>query len=236
VNDRRIEISDYLLGELSPEDRAEAERRIREDREYRAEVERLRPVVESLEELPREAWEAPQPPPLRAPGPRPLAPPERRPDRRSAPWRRRFSLSPAVAATAAVLLVGAGTGVGVLVAGDGSGEPNGRGETVSLRPLGSAAGGASGTAQLADAGGGEAVVRVSGLPRSRDSDYYELWLLNAPDDLISLGSFRVPGSGDAEVRVPLPADPRRFRFLDISLEPVDGGAGHSGRSVLRART
>ena len=38
---RRVEVSDYLLGELSPEDRLEAERLIREDPDFRTEVERL---------------------------------------------------------------------------------------------------------------------------------------------------------------------------------------------------
>ena len=53
----RIQPSDYLLGELSGDDRAEAERMLREDPAFRAQVERLTPLVGTLSELPGEAWE-----------------------------------------------------------------------------------------------------------------------------------------------------------------------------------
>ena len=69
---------------------------------------------------------------------------------------------------------------------------------------------------------------------SADGNFYELWLLNSADDLVSLGSFRVPASGEADVTVPLPADPEGFAALDISAEPDDGDPAHSTRSVLRA--
>ena len=74
----------------------------------------------------------------------------------------------------------------------------------------------------------------AGSQPSNGGDFYELWLLNSPDDLVSLGSFRVPASGDVDVTVPLPADPDRFAALDVSVEPPDGNPAHSSRSVLRA--
>jgi anti-sigma-K factor RskA len=77
-------------------------------------------------------------------------------------------------------------------------------------------------------------VRVTGLPPSRGGRFYELWLLGAEGELVSLGSFRVPASGEADISVPLPADPGRFAALDVSVEPADGDPGHSKRSVLRA--
>ena len=74
------------------------------------------------------------------------------------------------------------------------------------------------------------------MPASRPGEYYELWLLDGPGKLVSLGSFRVPPSGEARVEVPMPADPRLFRFVDISVERLDEGPEHSGLSVMRART
>ena len=85
-------------------------------------------------------------------------------------------------------------------------------------------------------GGDRLEVDVSGLPASQGGDRYELWLLNSPDDLVSLGSFRVGESGAASVQVPLPVPPEQFAFIDVSVEPGDGNPAHSGNSVLRAPT
>ncbi|MBK5117003.1 MAG: hypothetical protein JJE23_08815 [Thermoleophilia bacterium] len=46
-------------------------------------------------------------------------------------------------------------------------------------------------AELIGAGGGEAAVDVSGLGASAPGEFYALWLLTSPDDLVSLGSFKV---------------------------------------------
>ena len=93
-------------------------------------------------------------------------------------------------------------------------------------------GDAHGEARLAS---GAATVDVSGLPPSARGQFYELWLLNSADDLVALGSFRVPASGDARVTVPVPGDPAGYRFVDLSVEPDDGDPAHSGDSVLRGR-
>ena len=78
-------------------------------------------------------------------------------------------------------------------------------------------------------------MRVTGLEPSADGEFYELWLLNSADDLVSLGSFDVPASGEIEVTVPVPSGAEdSFAALDISVEPGDGKPAHSGRSVLRA--
>jgi hypothetical protein len=53
---------------------------------------------------------------------------------------------------------------------------------------------------------------------------------------VSLGSFRVGPDGRATLEVPLPVDPSRYRFLDVSVEPDDGDPSHSSRSILRGRT
>ncbi len=218
----RVDASDYLLGELSEADRAAADQRLREDPAFAAQVERLRPLVRDLRDLPPEAWQAID----HAASP---APPALRGARR---WPR---LRLAMAAGAACLaLIGAGIGVGAaLFAGKESGPASA--STVVLRPVAPRASRATGTASL-DESDARATVRVSGLPPSAPTSYYELWLMDGPERLVSLGSFRVPASGDATVSVPLPVDARLFHFIDISLEPIDGGPEHSGVSLLRAPT
>ena len=216
---RAIEPADYLLDELEPAERAEAERMMREDPEFRSAVERLRPVVEQLAELPSAGWEGVGlPAPTSAPQTAPAGP----------FWTVRRGL----AVAASLVLVAAGVAAGALIFGD---DDDGAviGQSVSLDPLGPASDAAEATGQVASEAGGEAQLDVSGLSPSDEDQYYELWLLNDAEQLISLGSFRVPDSGRAEVRVPLPVDPASFRYLDVSLERVDEGPGHSGVSVLR---
>ncbi len=53
---------------------------------------------------------------------------------------------------------------------------------------------------------------------------------------IPVASFAIGADGAARVRVPLPADPNRFRYYDISRQRVGGGTRHSTESVLRAPT
>ncbi len=242
---RRIEVSDYLLGELSPEDLLEAERLMREDPGFRADIERLRPVVSQIRELPPHAWEELEPPPLRMPadarpaGRAPSAP------RSSAPrfgfLRDRISLRPAIAAACSLALLAVGIGAGLAL--DSGGGGNGEvvaGQSVSLEPIGTADAGATGTAMLASSvtpassGSGEATLTLTGMRPSAPGTYYELWLLNTPTDLVSLGSFQVPKSGDTTITVPLPESPSRYRYLDISVELDDGDPGHSGKSVMRS--
>jgi anti-sigma-K factor RskA len=218
----REQLSDYLLGELSAAEAQGFEAALADDPALRAEVERLRPVVGRLEGLERSAWESeeslPPLPSLPKPGPRSW-------------WRRPLVLRPVAAAAVAAVLLGLGV-AGGLLAGGGD-DAGGGGREVALAPVEPLGGAASGTATFAR-GDGEATLRVSGLPPSRGGEFYELWLLNSPDDLVSLGSFSVPASGQVQVTVPLPADPSRFAALDVSVEPPDGNPAHSKRSVLRA--
>lgn len=232
-----IDISGYLLGELSAEERAEAERMIRDDPELRARVERLRPVVGRLEALPAEAWQEAHPPPLvlgereAAPGAASAGSTEGRRWR----WPRSLTLRPATVALASLAFLVAGLGAGLLL-GDGS-EPAGEVEqTLALDPVPPRGEAASGSAEVIGVDRGEAVVDVAGLKPSAPDEFYELWLLTSPDDLVSIGSFKVDDSGSASVRVPLPVDPSEFEFIDLSIERTDGDASHSGRSVLRGPT
>ena len=228
-----IEVSDYLLGELSGEELAEAERLMHEDPDFRAQVERLAPVVGHLDELPEEAWQQSDPPPL--PSLTDRGTPDPAPKR--AWWPRELVLRPAFASVAAVVLIALGIGVGLLVSDVGS--PGGDGTSVALEPVVPAEGQANGSATFVSDPDGEPAeieVAISDLDPSAPSEHYELWLLTSPNDLVSLGSFRVPDSGTAEFRVPVPVDPGEFQFVDISLEDNDGDASHSGRSILRAPT
>jgi anti-sigma-K factor RskA len=115
------------------------------------------------------------------------------------------------------------------VAGDDGADVSGR--VVTLAPVEPLGGDARGTATLS---GRTATVRLSGLQPTRDGQFYELWLLNSPDDLVSLGSFAVPASGEIDVSVPVPGDAGSFSAFDVSREPPDGNPAHSSKSVLRA--
>jgi hypothetical protein len=215
---------DYLTGELGPEERAAFEA----DPARVAEAERLRPIVTRLESLEREEWDPPEAPALVLPRrPEPEPEPARAPRRR----RRVLALRPLVAAGLALLLLAIGVGAGRLL-GEGGGPDRGR--VLALDPVEPAGGAAHGTATILGRAGGRARFIVRGLKPSANGGFYELWLMNSADDLVSLGSFRVPASGKAEVTVPLPADPDGFAALDISAEPADGNPAHSASSVLRA--
>ena len=210
---------DYLLGELAPEERAAFEA----DPARVADAERLRPIVTRLESLEREEWDPPEAPALVLPAARePRTTPRRR--------RRVLTLRPLVAAGLALLLLAIGVGAGRLLDQSGGRE---RGRVLALDPVEPAGGSAHGTATIL-AHGGRARFVVRGLKPSANGGFYELWLMNSADDLVSLGSFRVPASGKAVVTVPLPADPDGFAALDISAEPADGNPAHSASSVLRA--
>jgi anti-sigma-K factor RskA len=222
------DIVDYLLGELTPDARAELERRMREDPAFRREVERMRPVVTELEALPPDAWERRGAPPLPDLPPLPATPAdERRPPRRPA-WR------PVAAVAACAALIAAGLGIGALVFGGG--DDVATGPAIALAPVGDAGAAASGEARVVSADDGGLRLRVSGLDPSGQGGFYELWLLDGPERLVSLGAFRVPATGATEVTVPLPVDVADFRFVDVSAEPEDGDPGHSGVSVLRGPT
>ena len=104
---------------------------------------------------------------------------------------------------------------------------------IALAPVEPLGGRASGTATFASSGE-RATVHLTGLPPSGVGEFYELWLLNSADDLVALGSFAVPASGEVDVTVPVPGDAGDFAALDVSVEPADGDPAHSSRSVLRA--
>jgi hypothetical protein len=76
-------------------------------------------------------------------------------------------------------------------------------------------------------------VDVQYLPPTDSKHYYELWLMTTPIRLVSVAAFRVDGSGNARLSLPLPAAPERYRYLNISLQRTGAGAGISSQSMLR---
>lgn len=214
----------YLLDELQGPERRAFESRLGSDPRLRAEVEALRPVIGRLDRLGAGAWDTPDPPP--APPVPVTAPPALR---ARGP---RYTVPAWGLAVAACTLIGLGAVAGGLLRGSGESTGTGNRIVVTLRPVD----GRLGASGVVSFGRDDAVVRVEGLARAAASDHYELWLLTSPTDLVSLGSFRVPATGTVELRVPLPGDPRAFRYVDVSLEPGDGDPRHSQHSVLRAPT
>jgi Anti-sigma-K factor rskA len=178
----------------------------------------LQDLERHLEQLPREGWHPPAPPPAPWPGERPR--------------RTRRTLVPALAGA---LLLCAGISIGLLASGGGNGS-DGNPVRATLSPVGGRGAGASGVVELRPRAGGTARVALSGLRPSTRTDFYELWLLGDDGGVVSLGSVRVPASGRARLMVDLPVDPRRFRYLDVSREPADGDPSHSTISVLRGRS
>ncbi|HSJ74392.1 MAG TPA: anti-sigma factor [Miltoncostaeaceae bacterium] len=225
---RDADIVAYLLGESTTEERAAFERRLREDDVFRREVERLRAVVADLEALPPEAWEHGRVPPLPD---LPLLPAAAAPERARPRW---AAWWPAAAVAACLALIAVGVGIGALVFG-GDDEGGAGGPAFTLARVGEGGPAATGQARVVSSED-RLRVQVSGLDPSASGGYYELWLLDGPDRLLSLGSFRVPASGAAEVTVPLPVDVTDFRYVDVSVESADGDPGHSGVSVLRGPT
>jgi anti-sigma-K factor RskA len=146
----------------------------------------------------------------------------------------------AVGAFSALFMLAVGVGVGLQLGGDSAvseGEPV---QTVQLQAFGDEApADASGEVLMTSGGDGtgdQMTLDVSGLEQSGDREFYELWLLGEKGELIALGSFRVPPDGSSTIEVPLPVDPDRYRYFDVSIQPENGDPQHSGRSVLRGLT
>lgn len=109
-------------------------------------------------------------------------------------------------------------------------EPEGHEGGVRFEPVGS--GKADGRARLTD-GGERIVVQVRDLPSPPNGGHYEVWLYSSLIESHSLGRSRDPV---VEVDAKLPQDWQDYKFVDVSIEPPDGNASHSGQSVARVPT
>ncbi|MEV7624956.1 anti-sigma factor [Actinoplanes sp. NPDC089786] len=99
----------------------------------------------------------------------------------------------------------------------------------TLAPLGAIPASAEGSVRvLSD---GEMRIEVRNLPLT--TGFHEVWLID-PDDptkMVAIGN--LPDRPDAVLPVPSGVDMNRYRLVDVSDEPHDGDAAHSGRSLLR---
>jgi hypothetical protein len=98
-----------------------------------------------------------------------------------------------------------------------------------FEPIG--AGEASGRARLTD-GGERLEVELRNLPSPPNGGHHEIWLYSSLIESRSLGTSREPV---IQLDVKLPPDWRDYKFVDVSVEPADENAGHSGASVARVR-
>ncbi|MDG6105989.1 anti-sigma factor [Dactylosporangium aurantiacum] len=108
---------------------------------------------------------------------------------------------------------------------------------VSLEALPGAPAGAGGFACLVTVDGErKLVVHAEGMPAQADGDY-EAWLLDSTSlqgPGLRMQALGVMGAkADQELTVPGSLDLRKFNIVDISAEPHDGDATHSGKSLLR---
>jgi anti-sigma-K factor RskA len=212
--------ADVVLDLVDERDRPVAERLLAEDPHFRAETERLRALAGTLAELDLEGWRPAVPPPLdddrAVTVRRPAAP---RPSWLPRPRFAGVGLAAAAASAVAVLALVAGGGRGRVPA-----------TTLTLQPLRGVTGHATLTLS-----GDRAELRGTGMPPSGSHDYYEAWLAGARGRMVSMGTFRVRPDGSVDARMPVAVDVRRYRLVDVSLEPDDGDPAHSTRSVMRAR-
>jgi hypothetical protein len=94
----------------------------------------------------------------------------------------------------------------------------------------------AGIAIVAERGGRRQVIlQAASLPPTKAREAYEVWLYNSPQDARSLGAQKTDARGTFQGAGPLPTDYQRFKFIDVSREPIDQNRGHSGNSVLRGK-
>jgi hypothetical protein len=79
------------------------------------------------------------------------------------------------------------------------------------------------------------VIVQATLPPNQQRQAYEVWLYNSPTDAKSLGAQVTNAQGTYQGAGPLPSDYARYKFIDVSREPIDRNRSHSKQSILRGR-
>jgi hypothetical protein len=77
-------------------------------------------------------------------------------------------------------------------------------------------------------------VQASGLVPSTQQFAYQFWLYDSRGRARSLGAQVANQNGVLQAVGTLPADFEKYRYFDLSREPIGGPKAHSGQSVLRA--
>ena len=121
--------------------------------------------------------------------------------------------------------------IGVLTGDDNGGDK----KTSSSTPAAQQNGRTAGIAVIAQRGKQRQVIVQATLPANKQREAYEVWLYNDQKDAKSLGAQVTNPQGQYQGAGPLPKDYARFKFIDVSREPIDQNRGHSGVSVLRGR-
>jgi hypothetical protein len=99
-----------------------------------------------------------------------------------------------------------------------------------------AANGPAGIAIVVDQGGKkQLLVQAARLAPSGQNEGYYVWLYNSPSDARSLGGQVTDQQGNYQAIGPFPADYAKYKFIDVTRQPVgkNPNVKHSGQSVLR---
>jgi hypothetical protein len=105
---------------------------------------------------------------------------------------------------------------------------------IPLQPIGGAK--AQGAAFILLQGGKPVLAvqaKLPPLPASQRKAAYNVWLFNSPKDAFSIGAQFTDAQGNYQGVKELPANYKRFKFVDISIQPFNNRTAHSGRSILR---
>lgn len=71
------------------------------------------------------------------------------------------------------------------------------------------------------------------LPATQRKAAYNVWLFNSTKDAESIGAQFTTPQGDYQGVGALPANYKRFKYIDVSAQPFNRKTGHSGNSFLR---
>jgi hypothetical protein len=102
-----------------------------------------------------------------------------------------------------------------------------------LKPVQGQGTSSAGLAVIARRGKDQQLIVQARLPASKNREAYEVWLYNSPTDAKSLGAQVTDKDGNFQGAGPLPADYKKYKYIDISREKVDTNRAHSGISILR---
>ena len=78
-------------------------------------------------------------------------------------------------------------------------------------------------------------VQATGLEPSTQKFAYQFWLYDNKGKARSLGAQVTDQNGTLQAIGNLPKGFEKYRYFDLSREPIGGPAAHSGKSVLRGR-
>ena len=114
-----------------------------------------------------------------------------------------------------------------------AGQPQVLGQ-IPMQPLGGAK--AQGSAFILSQGGKPVLAvqaKLPPLPATQRKAAYNVWLFNSPKDAFSIGAQFTDAQGNYQGVKEMPANYKRYKFVDVSIQPFNRRTNHSGNSVLR---